>query len=179
MTGGNVKYNTMEILETWVQLNGFEEYEINPSGVVRLIESKIIITPYLHSSGYISVKLNGDTKRVHRLVAGSFIPNDYQLPQVNHKDGRKWNNHVSNLEWVSALDNIHHAIKTNLINSVRYRKPVIAILQSGEEIEFKSRTEAAEYFNTREDRIGGCICKNRKYKGIVFKNKNCVDSGAV
>ena len=42
---------------------------------------------------------------VHRLVAEHFIPNPDNLPEVNHKDWNIENNHVSNLEWISLVDN--------------------------------------------------------------------------
>lgn len=51
---------------------------------------------------------------VHRLVAETFIPNPKKLPQVNHLDGNTLNNHVSNLEWCDAYDNLMHAIRTGL-----------------------------------------------------------------
>ena len=42
---------------------------------------------------------------VHRLVAEHFLPNPDNLPEVNHKDWNIENNHVSNLEWVTILEN--------------------------------------------------------------------------
>ncbi len=68
--------------------------------------------------GYKMVNLIRDkkskTRYVHRLVAQAFIPNPDNLPQVNHIDGNKENNDVANLEWVSAKENNHHALRTGL-----------------------------------------------------------------
>lgn len=52
---------------------------------------------------------------VHRLVATAYIPNPLSLPQVNHIDGNGMNNHVSNLEWVTAKQNAQHAARNGLL----------------------------------------------------------------
>ena len=69
---------------------------------------------------YLAYKLcsNGEewTVQAHRLVASVFIPNPDNLPEVNHIDGDKKNNCVSNLEWVSRQANIQHAFDTGLNN---------------------------------------------------------------
>lgn len=54
--------------------------------------------------------------RVHKLVAETYIPNPYNKPEVNHIDGNKLNNHVSNLEWVTHRENMGHAYTTGLID---------------------------------------------------------------
>lgn len=52
---------------------------------------------------------------VHRLIAKKFIPNPDNLPQVNHIDGNKDNNCVSNLEWVTGKQNVEHSVQTGLV----------------------------------------------------------------
>lgn len=64
--------------------------------------------------GYEKIKLNGKTYRIHRLVAEAFIANPDNLPQVNHIDGNKQNNDVSNLEWCDNSFNQKHAWDNNL-----------------------------------------------------------------
>lgn len=63
----------------------------------------------MHSKGYKTVSLTKDGKTkgmfVHRIVAEAFIPNENNLPMVNHKDEDKTNNFVENLEWCTASYN--------------------------------------------------------------------------
>lgn len=73
----------------------------------------------LHNqSGYCMVNLTKNkkskTRYIHRLVAQAYIDNPENLPQVNHKDGNKDNNHYTNLEWCTALDNNLHALEKGL-----------------------------------------------------------------
>jgi hypothetical protein len=71
-----------------------------------------LLNPHLNSNGRMQVRLSNVVSSlrfyVHRLVAIAFIPNPDNLPQINHKDLDPKNNHVSNLEWIDAIGNIHH-----------------------------------------------------------------------
>lgn len=70
------------------------------------------------NGGYLSVGIYHKGKYhmlyIHRLVATYFIKNKDNKPEVNHKNGNKKDNKVSNLEWSTSKENTDHAIKTGL-----------------------------------------------------------------
>lgn len=71
-------------------------------------------------SGYFMVKIGSVNKKVHRLMAITFLKNPRSKSQVNHRDGNKENNHISNLEWVTPKENIRHYLSLNRKNSLNY-----------------------------------------------------------
>jgi hypothetical protein len=94
-------------------------YMVNENGSVYSKFRKKIISQRLDKDGYVRVNLYENSKNttilVHRLVALAFIPNvDDTKKEVNHKDGVKTNNHISNLEWVTSSENQIHAFKIGL-----------------------------------------------------------------
>lgn len=68
-------------------------------------------------SGYRVVGFDGKKFRVHRLVAMAFIPNPENKPIVNHLDGTRANNVVTNLEWATKSENALHAYANGLVTS--------------------------------------------------------------
>lgn len=68
--------------------------------------------------GYLTIRLriNNEYKyqKVHRLIGNTFIENIDNKPEINHKDGNKTNNNVSNLEWVTSHENQIHSYANGL-----------------------------------------------------------------
>lgn len=108
-------------MEIWKAIKGYEGiYEVSTDGRVRSLKrNNYIMSGLKVTHGYIAVALSKEGTRsmklLHRVVAETFIPNPDNKPQVNHINGIKSDNRVSNLEWVTAQENIDHAIKTGLI----------------------------------------------------------------
>jgi len=90
------------------------EYTVDTNGVV-VNETTGHILKGRIKNGYHLVCINQKYHAVHRLVALAFLPRDPERPYVNHKDGIKNNNNVSNLEWCTHLENMRHAWDTGLI----------------------------------------------------------------
>jgi hypothetical protein len=93
---------------------GFNKYSITQAGEVFSHNIHRNLKQKTNKYGYKTVILqeNGYRKdfTVHRLVALAFIPNPDNRPCVNHIDGDKSNNCVSNLEWVTEKENAYHAV---------------------------------------------------------------------
>lgn len=97
---------------------GYENYAACTDGQIINLRTGNFVKPMLSPQGYMHVSLsqNGRKKRfpVHRLVAFAFLDNPEEKPNVNHIDGDKTNNRLSNLEWATQSENCLHAIRTGL-----------------------------------------------------------------
>lgn len=80
------------------------------------------VKPRTHSNGYLRFSIGGKDVYAHRLVASSYIENVDNLREVNHIDGNKKNNSVSNLEWCTRQQNNAHAFLIGLKSNESMRK---------------------------------------------------------
>lgn len=110
----------------WKAIKECEGYYISEQGEVLSFREKntkhpkgYILKPRIGKQGYARVYLTdnqGKRKdyKIHRLVATYYLDNPSNLPIVNHKDGNKTNNHISNLEWCTYTHNSLHSYATGL-----------------------------------------------------------------
>lgn len=195
-------------MEKWKAVSGTNNMiEVSNQGRVRsLLRGGIpyILKTQKDSKGYHRLRVTISRKKMsfklHRMVAEAFIENPDNLPQVNHIDGNKDNNHVDNLEWVTNQQNVIHSFAMASgefvsVKDMKYiptrmtidgkkvytrrdplglnnsqRMKAIVAFKDNERIEFKSISEAERYFNSRH------ICavlkgKRQHVKGWSFAYK--------
>jgi hypothetical protein len=129
------------------------------------------LKPSDNSHGYLQVVLMVNKKRIsktiHRLVGEIFLPNHKNLKEINHIDGNKLNNHVSNLEWCDRSYNMRHADKIGLRNN-KGEKHKLSKLSEQQVLEIRelystgnySQIELSKKFQV--DNVTICFIINRK-----------------
>lgn len=186
--------------EIWKDVRNYEGfYQISNKGNVKSVQRKVvysdgrvfnypekILKPSPDTKGYLGVGLNRNgtakPKRVHRLVAEAFLNKPEGLMSVNHIDGVKTNNNLSNLEWVTYSENTKKGYELGLFNNsikasrerfkgnkLQSKAVEIVIKDTNEKLEFESARDASKYvgrcqnYFTQLLRIGG---ENRYFKVI-------------
>lgn len=185
----------MEIV--WRDIPNFEGlYQVSNLGQIKSASRKIfngkgcyisqdkILLQRKNKKGYNVVDLSKQCKNyhclVHRIVASAFIPNYENKPQVNHKDGDKNNNMVTNLEWCNNSENQLHAYKLGLNKrtdkSGRKRKSVQLFDLNGNLVnEFYSIAETTKWLKCAKGNVKLCCDGKRKtVKGFIAKYKEAI-----
>lgn len=174
----------------WVKIKRNPNYSINEQGEVRNDTTGAIKTPYVNvANGYLTVDLyqnNKSTKvTVHRLLAEAFIPNPDNKPCIDHADGNRANNRLSNLRWATYSEN------NSRFNSVGVRSTKVTVTHFKEKRKkrggghecwlgvdeiryYESISQVAEAFNVSIGNISlmlekGTIGQRGKMRGYKFE----------
>ena len=166
--------------EEWKIIKDFPNYEVSTLGRIR--KDNYIMKFPNDKDGYLKTALRNENGRryfrVHRIVAETFLENPEKKPVVNHKNGKKDDNKLSNLEWCTISENTKHGFR------VLNRKPVhstsipikLINIETNEVLYFKEMTEAGVYLGTtvsnifgyfkREERLGKKAILCKKYRAL-------------
>jgi len=165
-------------------IEGFSEYFINIEGQVistkkgRNVRLGTVkkLNPVVNSKGYYQYCIIDDEGRKkspmqHQLLMRAFIPNINNCYAINHIDGNKLNNNLSNLEWCTLKENAQHAWATGLSTSNATRIPVHAYhYATGQYVaSYESIKQAERTIGTLSSNIV-CNLKGRSKQtcGLIF-----------
>lgn len=153
--------------EKWLPVKGYENlYEVSNYGRVKSLKrattSGKVLKLYKNPNGYVYVSLCKDNikkqKRVHKIVLEAFCPDhDPFKDQIDHIDGNKANNMLSNLEWVNGSENMKRAYAT--APETHYSKKVIDIDTN---IIYRSISEAARSVGGKEAKVVSRVCNGKR-----------------
>lgn len=142
------------IEEMWKEVEDYPNYEVSNLGIVRNKKTKKIKVFSDNGHGYLRGTFYKNNKAatlyLHRIIAIAYIENPLNLPQVNHKDGNKYNNEISNLEW---CDNSFNQLHKNYTLKHGNCKPVKCVETN---ITYASAAEAERQTSCDHRHISEC-----------------------
>lgn len=160
------------------EIEGFGgRYLAHKDGLIYCVLKNKYMTPRIEKNGYLSIALRNGINRkqysVHRLIAKTFIDNPYNKKEVNHIDGNKLNNCVSNLEWCTRRENIMHSYMSGLkkgtnkgnFNTVYYNSKPVIYVKDCSLIEYNSIKDCARNNGVTKSTIQMAIKRGGKFKG--------------
>lgn len=145
--------------EIFKVIPAYPNYEVSTEGRIRRIKTGHIMNYVDNGKGYKSVKLYNSTRPqgrlclVHRLVLSTFQRIDVDM-DVNHKDGIKSNNKLSNLEWVTKSENTRHAHATGLFNNKLTKEQVLEIKERVSKINRETYKQIASEYGINQSVVG-------------------------
>lgn len=178
-------------MENWRTIEGTNgNYSVSDLGNVRRNEHYTEVTPgnFSHykerllkptteSSGYLVVKLQvgkkAIVKKIHRLVAETFILNPNKLPCVNHKDENCQNNRADNLEWCTYKENANYGTRNERLRKASGIRVAQYTLDGRLVKIWDSISQASLYFGCKSTSSIRRVCKKEKgrysYKGFIWR----------
>lgn len=161
----------------WKTLIDFPRYEISDKGHLYDKIRKILIRGWKNNGGYITYDVSNERRKVkkkaHRLVAENFLEKVQGKNIVNHIDGNKLNNSVSNLEWVTAKENVVHAFEIGLHKVGEQHHYCKLTDEDAKEIYSKYQTGKYTYaklateYNVDTSYIGRIVRKELRFSDII------------
>jgi hypothetical protein len=155
---------------------GYEKYMCNEKGDVYSTKTNKMMTQCLSGNGYFTVYIEKKNLTIHSLVAKTHIYCPLNKVEVNHKDGNKKNNHISNLEWCDSSENKKHARETGLS---RYRSKKVQMLDDNKNVlkEFSSIKDALIHANIKSNcSISKAIKGNHRSGGYYWAYSENVET---
>lgn len=180
--------------QQWRKISGYpERFEVNAQGVVRTLAHTYFregpsgqpiavrrraskLTPSRGRGGYLTVNLGTEgvckNTLVHRLVAIAFLGPPPPLHEVNHKNGKRSDNRLENLEWVTRSQNVAHSHRELSRKIPSHTTPVVGINDHGERVEFESMLAAQQQGGFNVSRVCQCVkAPGSKHKGFRWYRK--------
>ena len=162
--------------EEWKTHPVYENLQCSNTGCLRKIKRTPKRIKYIPLDGRISLKgyrsicINSKSIFVHRLIAETFIINEENKPFINHKDGDRLNNNVTNLEWCTSQENSLHSFHING-RDTQYKKRSVDILKDGNLLHTAPSVRiAATYIKGDSSNISRCCKGTRKqHMGYTFR----------
>ena len=163
--------------EIWKDIEDYEGiYQVSNLGRVKRVTTDRILKGIKDRGGYLRITLskNGvkSNHKIHRLVAQAFIPNPENKPQVNHIDENKTNNLVSNIEWMTAKENLNHGTHNERVSKTQSIPIIATNIKNGESKEFYGARECARQLGLYQQHITAVLKGTRRQTGgYTFKYK--------